>query len=66
MNIRNFGANIKRERIKNGMSQAKLAELSGITAVALCRYERNQRIPMVDVAYEIATVLGVTIDDLVK
>lgn len=66
MNTKNFGKNLKRERMKKGYSQRELAEIVGITNPAICKYERNQRIPMVDVAFKLAEALGVTVDELLK
>ena len=66
MNIRNFGSNIKRERMKNGMSQEQLGEKSGVSKNAICNYERNKRIPMVDVAFKLADALGTTVDELLR
>ena len=66
MNIRNFGINLKRKRIEKGMSQEELGKKVGSTTVSICRYERNQRIPMVDVAFKLADALGTTVDELLK
>ena len=52
--------------MKKGYSQRELAEIVGITNPAICKYEGNQRIPMVDVAFKLADALGTTVDELLK
>ena len=58
---------LKETRIKKGISQKELAERAGITLKALQAYEQNyrplERASASDV-YELAKVLGTTIEDL--
>ena len=57
-------SNLKQIRLQKGMSQEELAFKAGIT----CRYvgflELGERNPSMEVAYKIADVLGVRVDDI--
>lgn len=55
---------ITEERKKNGLSQAKLAEDSGVTPGAISQIESGQRTPTIPVLSRIARVLGVSVDYL--
>ncbi len=59
--------NIKRYRIKMGLSQDQLARKAGITYSTLTKLESgvNQN-PKVKTLQEIAKALGVTLNDLMK
>lgn len=56
--------NIRGRRKNKGMSTCQLAEKSGVSRVALTRYELGQRVPNVTIASRIASALGCTVDDL--
>jgi transcriptional regulator with XRE-family HTH domain len=62
-----LAANIKRYRIKNGLSQEQLAQKAGVTYSTLAKLESgvNQN-PKVKTLQQIAKALGVTLDDLMK
>ena len=62
-----LAANIKRYRIKNGLSQEQLAQKAGVTYSTLAKLESgvNQN-PKVKTLQQIAKALGVTIDELMK
>ena len=51
--------NLKKAREKTGLTQARVAEMVGITAVGYQNYEAGERIPRADVAIAIADALGV-------
>lgn len=55
---------ITEERKKRGLSQAQLAEQSGVTPGAISQIENGQRFPTIPVLSGIAKVLGVSIDYL--
>lgn len=55
---------IKERRKALNMSQEELANKSGVTRVAISRYENNERKPSVFIAAKIARALGCTVDDL--
>lgn len=60
-----------RERIrwlldKRGMSQRDLAEKSGLTKAAICRYLKKERIPRSLALAAMASALDVTMDYLVS
>lgn len=49
---------IKQARESAGMTMQELAEAVGVSAAAICRYERGIRTPKVAIAKKIAKVLG--------
>lgn len=49
---------------KRGMSQRDLAEKSGLTEAAICRYLKGERIPRSPAMAAMASALGVTMDYL--
>ncbi len=55
---------ITEERKKRGLTQAQLAEQSGVTPGAISQIENRQRYPTIPVLSAIAKVLGVSIDYL--
>lgn len=59
-----IGNNIKAARKKAGLSQADLANLTGITKAAISRYESGLRTPRPEHLASIATYLVVSIEEL--
>ena len=59
------GANAARIRKEKGMTQERLAELSGLSQQYLSGLERGRRNPTIVTLYELATALGVTHVELV-
>ena len=57
---------IKKMRLTVGMSQEDLAKASGVSRVAIARYESGERVPSVIIAARIANALGCKVDDLIK
>lgn len=62
----NIGENIKKYRIKRGLSQAELAELANISRVAIGNYERGERTPNTEIASKIAKALDISLMLLVQ
>lgn len=56
---------IKDKRIAAKMSQEELAQASGVSRVAIARYETGERVPNIKIAARIANALGCKIDDLI-
>ena len=56
------GEKIKFCRCRSQISQAKLAELSGISLVSIKRYETNKMIPSQSQAQKLANIFGVDIE----
>lgn len=54
-----FGDNIKSIRIKNGLSQEKLAELCGLHRTYISDIERHSRNVSLDSIQKLASALGV-------
>lgn len=57
---------IKDKRNAANMSQEDLAKASGVSRVAIARYESGERVPSVIIAARIANALGCKVDDLIK
>lgn len=55
---------LKSYRIKNGLSQARLAEMVGITRSYLISIESGQANPTISIARRLAQVLDTSIDSL--
>ena len=62
----NVGATIRRMREEKGITQAWLAEHSGISQAMLCQIERGTKNPSLQISAEIARLLNCQLDDLLK
>jgi len=62
--LKMIGERIKQLRKDRNMNQIDLAEKTGISRVSIGFYERNERLPSVDLAARIAKALGVSLDDI--
>ena len=58
------GANIRRIRESQDMTQAFLAERAGISQPMLCQIERETKNPSLQVGREIANILHCKMEDL--
>jgi DNA-binding XRE family transcriptional regulator len=56
---------IKKLRLQAGMSQEMLARESGVSRVAIARYEAGDRVPSIKIAAKIAKALHCKVDDLI-
>ena len=59
-----LGERIRECRIKAGLSQEKLAELTGVTRQAVTKWESGQSAPNTENLFKLAQVLGTTVDFL--
>lgn len=57
--------NIKAIRMREGLSQQQLAEMSKISINTLKKYESGERHPKIEQLFKIASVLNVSVYDLV-
>lgn len=57
------GENIRRLREERGYPQCDLANAAGISQAMLCQIERGTKNPSLQVAWELARVLGCTTED---
>ncbi len=64
VNYKRLGEKIKKERLINKLTQAKLAEKVGISPTFLGQIERGEKIPSLETVVNIAVTLNVTIDGL--
>ncbi len=60
------GENLRRLRAASGLTQEELAERSGFSQQYLSGLERGMRNPTVLTLYEIAQVLGVSHEEMVR
>ena len=60
------GQNLKRIRLKKGLTQEQFVVLSGFSKQYISGLEGGQRNPTVVTVYEIATALGVSYLDLLR
>ncbi len=61
-----FGGKIVEVRKKRGMTQQELGKIIGVDKRVISKYEKNQTVPSVMVAFEIAKALNVTLDFLIS
>lgn len=59
-----FAETLKKMRKERGLSQEELAERLGTSKQVISRYESGQRIPKISMAYQLAKVLGVSLEEL--
>lgn len=58
--------NIKYYRLKQGLTQSKLAELIGVNQNTISEYESGLYYPAMEIAIKLSEVLNVSINDLYK
>ena len=59
-----FGQNVRRAREKNGWSQDRLSEESGLHRTYISGIERGVRNPTIEIVQRIAVALRIDIQDL--
>jgi transcriptional regulator with XRE-family HTH domain len=62
--MRNYGNKLKELRTENKISQRKMAEILGVTAGTISRYENQEIAPTEESIYKTAKHFGVTSDYL--
>jgi len=60
------GMNVRRIRLRNGLTQEKFAELSGFSQQYISGLEQGNRNPTVVTVYEIASALSVSYLELMR
>jgi transcriptional regulator with XRE-family HTH domain len=60
------GQNVRRIRVKKGLTQEQFADLSGFSQQYLSGLETGRRNPTIVTIHELAAALGVTYLDLLK
>ena len=61
-----FAKNLKAERYRKGVTQAQLAELVGVSESTVSLLERGLQTPSIFLVYDIANVLEIDINELLK
>lgn len=64
--LKNIGINIKSERLRRGLSQEELAEKCDISRNSVSLIETGKINPTILRVIDIANVLGISVNDLVK
>ena len=59
-----FAKNLEDLRNQKNISQKKLAEIVGVTQVAISQYETGKSVPKINIAVKLADVFGVTCEEL--
>ena len=59
-----FGAKLKSFRKRKGLTQQQVADLMGITVRAYQHYETGDRTPNLKKSFELAEILGISLDEL--
>jgi transcriptional regulator with XRE-family HTH domain len=62
--VKTIAANVRRLRAARGLSAAGLARASGVARATLAELEAGRGNPTVDTLYSLASVLGITLADL--
>lgn len=62
----NFAERLKKMRAEKGLSQAELGKLINVSAVTVCNYENGKIKPFVNTQIQLAKVLGITVEELMK
>ena len=65
-NSKKFGANIAALRIKQDMTQSKLADRLSVTGQTVSKYEQGRSFPEITILVSMAEIFGVTLDELIK
>lgn len=63
---RHVGRNVRRERLRKGYSQDKLAGLCSMDRSAINKIENGQRLPHLITVLKIISVLGITSEALLR
>lgn len=63
--MKDFGNNLKRFRSEKGFSQEAFAAKIGVHVTNLSKYERNKSVPSLEIAEKMASVLDMSLDELV-
>lgn len=62
----NVGENVKRLRLAAGLSQTELAQKVSVSIPMICQIERGTKAPSLQLAMEIAAVLGCDVQELAE
>jgi len=63
--MQDFGNNLKQFRSDKGFSQEAFANQVGVHVTNLSKYERSKSVPSLEIAEKMASILEVSIDELV-
>ena len=59
-----FGGNIRRLRVKEGITQVQLADMLGVQQSMISNLEAGERRPSIELAFAISRVFDVPLDEL--
>lgn len=63
--MRNYGEELKAQRILNNLSQNDVAKKTGIKQANISRWETNKSLPSIEHCEILANFYGITIDELI-
>ena len=63
--MKNFGNNLKQNRLNKSLSQEAFAAKIGVHVTNLSKYERSKSVPSLEIAQKMAAILDVSLDELV-
>lgn len=66
MDILNFSKNLRAFRRAHGYTQVEMSELLHIQRQTYCNYENGRRMPSWDMLAEIAAILDISLDSLIR
>lgn len=66
MDILNFSNNLRAFRRAHGYTQVEMSELLHIQRQTYCNYENGRRMPSWDMLAEIASILDISLDSLIR
>lgn len=66
MDILNFSKNLRAFRRAHGYTQVEMSQLLHIQRQTYCNYENGRRMPSWDMLAEIAAILGISLDSLIR
>ena len=64
--LKTFGLNVKMARLRKNISQEELAELINTSRTTICMIETARENPTILKVVDIARVLGIDINELIK
>lgn len=62
----NFGSRLKKIRKEKGLTQKKLAQLTGLSEISIRKYENNSRNPKLGVVLKLSEILDTPVSELCK
>ncbi len=62
--LKNIGNNLKKQRVKSGLTQEKLGEVAGVNCKYIGEIERGEKNPTVVILFKLTKALGISVEAL--